>query len=438
MRWRGWIGGLLGILALTTVSTAQQPPASIAVRAGRLFDGKSDKLLTNQVVLIRGDRIVDSGPPDRVAIPPDAQIIDLSQATVLPGLIDCHTHIMDQGTKYEENLVKLSPEFKTIRAVVNAKKALEYGYTTLRDVKNQGAEYADVDLKKAINSGLIPGPRMQVATQGITATGGFSPADFNYPSNVKVPSGMQFVDSPWAGRQAVREQIMYGADLIKITGMFEIAFEPSGHHLISTPTLTLEEMQAIVNEAHRRFKKVACHAYSGEGLHNCVDAGVDSIEHGFDLDDESMAKMVKKGIYLVPTAHWTEANEKSDLARADTGGRTSRRRIQQENFPRALAAGVKIAFGTGVGGSVPWGTESAEFKSLVGLGMTPAQAIRSATSSAAELMGWQDRVGSIERGKFADIIAVQGDPLADITELERVKFVMKGGVIVRDELGRTR
>jgi imidazolonepropionase-like amidohydrolase len=433
MRLRMSFGILVTLIGITAVSWGQSA-SLVAVRAGRLFDGKSDRLLTNQVVLVRGDRIIEVGPPERVSIPQGAQVIDLSKATVLPGLIDCHTHLLESAPNPEEELVKRSNQFKSILSVVNAKKTLDIGFTTVRDVKSNGAGYGDVDLKKAINLGIIPGPRMQVATLGITATGGFAPAGYGYPPGVVVPDGMQFVDSPWAGRKAVRDQIMYGADLIKITGMNEIAFEPTGHHLISTPTLTLEEMQAIVDEAHRRFRKVACHAYGGIGLQNCIDAGVDSIEHGFDLDDVAIDKMVKKGIYLVPTAYWTIANEKSDLARPDTMGKASRRRIQQETFPRALKAGVKIALGTGVGGSVPHGTQMKEFKTLVDIGMTPAQALRAGTSSAADLMGWQDQVGSIEQGKFADLVAVQGDPLADITEVERIKFVMKGGVVFRNDL----
>jgi|SRR5689334_663255 len=425
--------GILSVILAAAIVCEAQSPSQVAIRAGRLFDGKSNHLVTDQVVLITGDRITDVGPAGRVAIPPGCQVIDLTGATVLPGIIDTHTHIMDMGLKFEENLVKLTPQYKTIRAVVNAKTMLNLGFTTIRDVKSNGAGYSDVDVKRGINDGLIPGPRMQVATKGLVSTGGFSPADFNYPPGVVVPEGMQFVDSPWAARHAVREQLMYGADLIKIAGMFQIAFEPSGHHLVSTPTFTLEEMQAIVDEAHRRFKKVACHAYGGQGLQDCIDAGVDSIEHGFDLDDAAIAKMVKKGTYLVPTAYWTIANEKSDLARADTRGKTSRHRIQQETFPRALAAGVKIAFGTGVGGSVPQGTQLREFKTLVDMGMSPIQTLIAATSSAATLMGWQDRVGAIEPGKFADIVAVQGDPLSDITEMERIKFVMKGGEVIRND-----
>ena len=432
MRWKNVFGILVAILAMGTVTRAQSQ-SEVAIRAARLFDGKSDKLLTNQVVLIRGDRIVEVGPADRVAIPAGVAVLDLGSATVLPGLIDCHTHLLETGLNTEEQLVKQSNQFKTINAVVNAKTTLNLGFTTVRDVKTNGAGYSDVDLKKAINLGIIPGPRMQVATEGITATGGFAPAGMGFPAGMPIPEGMRFVDSPWEGRKVVREQLMYGADLIKIQTMLEYAFDRTGQHLISTPTLTMEEIEAIVNETHRRFRKVACHAYGGEGLQNCVDAGVDSIEHGFDLDDAAIAKMVKKGIYLVPTAYWTINNEKINLAKSDNQSKFSLRRIQDETFPRARTAGVKIAFGTGVGGTVPWGDQLGEFPRLVQLGMTPIQALRAATSSAADLMGWQDRVGSIEAGKFADFVAVQGDPTTDITEMEKIKFVMKGGVVVRND-----
>jgi len=247
---------------------------------------------------------------------------------------------------------------------------------------------------------------------------------------VPVPSGAQIVDSPEAARQTVREQIKYGADLIKIYGTHRFRFAPDGK-LGAIPTFTLEETKAIVDEAHRQGVKVACHAYGGEGLHNCIDAGVDSIEHGLQLDDAAIAAMIEKGIYLVPTLYVYEVEPEEDLEA--TGGKTSRARIHEASFRMAVARGVKIAFGTDAG-PFPHGTQAKEFEYMVRFGMTPAQALRCATSVAAELMGWQDRVGSIEKGKFADLIAVAGDPLADISELERVKFVMKGGEVVKNEV----
>ncbi len=419
-----------GILGTALVISAQTA-GTTAFRAGRLFDAKSGRLVPNQIVLVQGERIAEVGLADRVQIPAGAQVVDLSNATVLPGLIDAHTHLFLTGEshgRYDEQLLKESWQYRTIEAVVNAKKDLEAGFTTMRDLETEGAMYSDVDVRNAINRGLIPGPRLQVVTRAISTTGGY-PLE-GYSPEVTVPSGVQIVDSPDAARFAVREQIKYGADLIKIYSTHRFHFTPEGK-LVSIPTLTLQEIQAIVDEAHREGVKVACHAYGGPGLHNCLDAGVDSIEHGLDLDDAALAKMLQKGIYLVPTLYVYEYEPEADLQA--TGGKTSRARIHEQSFRRAVARGVKIAFGTDAG-PFPHGTQAKEFEYMVRFGMAPAQALRSATVIAAELMDWEDRVGAIEKGKFADLIAVSGDPLADITELQRVKFVMKGGQVVRNEL----
>lgn len=403
----------------------------VAVRAGKLVDAKTGRVSANQVVLIRGDRIAEVGPAAEVAIPPGAEVIDLTHATVLPGLIDAHTHLFLTGEshgRYEEQLLKESWQFRTIEAVVNAKRDLEAGFTTLRDLETEGAMYSDVDVKKAINQGLIPGPRLQVVTRALSTTGGY-PLE-GYSPEVPVPSGVQIVDGPEEARKAVREQIKYGADLIKIYGTHRFRFTPDGK-LDSIATFTLPETQAIVDEAHRERVKVACHAYGGEGLHNCIDAGVDSIEHGLDLDDAAVSKMIEKGIWLVPTLYVYEYEPEEDLEA--TGGKTSRARVHEVSFRKALARGAKIAFGTDAG-PFPHGTQAKEFEYMTRFGMTNAQALRAATLDAAELMGWSDRIGTIEKGKYADLIAVSGDPLTDITELERVKFVMKGGEVVKNDL----
>lgn len=404
--------------------------SEVAIKAGRLVDTRAGRVSVNQIILIRGGQIEIVGPAAEVKIPSGTKVIDLENSTVLPGLIDAHTHIFLTGEshgRYEEQLLKESWQFRTIEAVVNARKDLEAGFTTMRDLETEGAMYSDVDVKNAINRGLIPGPRLQVVTRALSTTGGY-PLE-GYSPEVTVPFGAQIVDTPEAARLAVREQIKYGADLIKVYGTHHFRFTPDGK-LDAIPTFTLQELQAIVDEAHRERVKVACHAYGGEGLHNCIDAGVDSIEHGLDLDDESINKMLQKGIFFVPTLYVYEFEPEEDLAA--TGGKTSRARIHEVSFSKALARGVKIAFGTDAG-PFPHGTQAKEFEFMTRFGMSSMQAIQAATIGGAELMGWQDRVGSIEKGKYADLIAVSGDPLADITELERVKFVMKGGEVVRND-----
>jgi imidazolonepropionase-like amidohydrolase len=429
MRWKCALGITLGVCGVAVSLWAQAVP--VAIRAARLFDATASRLLTDQVVLIQGERIAEVGPAERVKIPAGAEVIDLGRATMLPGLIDTHTHLFLTGEsrgRYDEQLLKESWQFRTIEAVVNARKDLEAGFTAMRDLETEGAMFSDVDVRNAINRGLIPGPRLQVVTRAISTTGGYMLE--GYSPEVTVPNGAQIVDSPWAARLAVREQIKYGADLIKIYSTHHFHFTPDGR-LESIPTFTLEEIQAIVDEAHREGVKVACHAYGGPGLHNCLAAGVDSIEHGLDLDDAAIREMLQKGIWYVPTLYAYEYEPEEDL-RA-TGGQTSRARIHEASFRRAVASGLKIAFGTDVG-PFPHGTQAKEFGYMVRFGMTPAQAIRAATVAAAELMGWQDQIGSLEKGKFADLIAVSGDPLADVTELERVRFVVKGGRIIRNDL----
>ncbi|HEY7826033.1 MAG TPA: amidohydrolase family protein, partial [Candidatus Acidoferrales bacterium] len=334
----------------------------------------------------------------------------------------------DNG-RYDEQLLKESYQYRTIEALVNAKKDLDAGFTSMRDCETEGAMYSDVDVRNAINNGLIPGPRLEVATRAISVTGAY--ALLGYSPEVTVPSGVQVIDGLVEARKAVREQLKYGADFIKIYGTGKFYFSADGK-LVNQPTFTPEENRAIVDEAHRQGVRVACHAYGGEGLQNCIDAGVDSIEHGMDMTDAQVHEMASKGIWYVPTLYAYEG----DLRKQDeavTGGKVSRASLHEASFKRAMAAGVKIAFGTDAG-PFPHGTQAFEFEYMTKYGMSPLEAIRSATTRAAELMNWQDRVGAIEPGKYADIIAVDGNPLEDIKQLEQVKFVMKGGVVDRNDL----
>jgi imidazolonepropionase-like amidohydrolase len=418
---------ILVALIVPAATRAADPPDTY-IRAGHLLDVRSGKMLSNQIVVIHGEKIARVVPADQIQIPPGANVVDLTQSTVLPGLIDCHTHIMltdIDDSHYDDILLKQSWQYRTILATLNVKKDLEAGFTAMRDVETEGAMYSDVDVRNAINQGLIPGPRLKVATRGISTTGGYGLE--GYSPEVTVPIGVQTIDGPYEARKAVREQFNYGADLIKIYGTDRYSFTPGGK-IVSIADFSLEETDAIVDEARLKGIKVACHAYDGPGLHYCIDAGVASIEHGIQLDDDAIAKMVKKGIYLVPTLYvYSGALEKADLAMS--GGKTSRLAIHEVSFKKALAAGVKIAFGTDAG-PFPHGTQAIEFEWMTRYGMSPLDAIHSATIGAADLMGWSDQIGAIEPGKFADIIALNGDPLADIKLLEQVKFVMKGGQVV--------
>jgi imidazolonepropionase-like amidohydrolase len=419
-------GFLLLVCTFASAQSTLPPDHWIAVRAGYLFDG-SDKLAANQVVLIKGDRILKVGLAGKVHVPADAEIVDLTHATVLPGLIDAHTHVFGDGPDFDNQILRDSYQYRTLTALANAQKDLMVGFTTLRDLKTLGAMYSDVDLRNAIDRGIVTGPRMQVATRGIQTTGGFVMR--GYSPEVPLPNALQVVDSPWAGREAVRDQIAHDADLIKVYAAYDFHFTSDGK-LVSPPTFTAEEINAIVDEAHKKGRKVSCHAFGGEGLRNCLNAGVESIEHGVELEDADIKLMVQKGIYLVPTLYHYQLDRERDMKKYAGHSIAD---VSEPSFRRALTAGVKVAFGSGVG-PFPHGTQTKEFEYLVKFGMTPPQAIRAATLEAAQLMGWQDRIGSVEPGKFADLVAVAGDPIADITELERVKFVMKGGQVFKNEL----
>jgi imidazolonepropionase-like amidohydrolase len=426
----------VGLSATLVWSQGENPapflaPATqvVAVRAGRLFDPKTETLLSNQVVLIRGDRIAEVGPT--VQIPPGATILDLSGATVLPGMIDTHVHVVPRAEAGYPTI-----QSRTIASVVNAQINLNAGFTTVVDLDSRGG-YGSVDLRNAINKGQVQGPRMQVSGPSLNPR---ASAPLLAPSpEYEGPYGNN-INSPWLGRAAVRERKLYGADWIKIyttqdfVGDEYRAFKPDGT-LVSSPSLTLEETEAIVDEAHRMGLRVACHAYGGEGLRNCIQAGVDATQHATDLDDVSLNLLVQKKLPLVVTLDDLFSLDAPDLR--VTGGKTSRLRLAEKSFKRLLAAGVPLPFGSGVtSAEIPHGKQGDQFAWLVKWGMTPAQALNTAFTVAADLLnyGWSDRVGTVEKGKFADLVAVSGNPLADITEMERVKFVMKGGVVVRNDL----
>jgi imidazolonepropionase-like amidohydrolase len=410
-----------------TGDTPAAAPGAIWLRCGRLWDGHRGKAPGPALIEIRGQRIASVQTAATAAA--QGKVIDLSELTCLPGLIDSHTHVLLQGditsADYDEQLLKQSPEYRTILATVNVRRMLSWGFTSIRDLETEGAGYADVDVKHAIERGVIPGPRMQVATRALDVTGAYPLT--GYAPAIVVPKGVQEVDGPDGARRAVREQIYHGADWIKVYSDRSYLALPNGV-LDDIPTFTLEELQAIVDEAHRERHKVASHAMAVKGVHNSVLAGVDSIEHGYYIADEDLRLMAQKGIYYVPTIY---VGEYVAEGRAREGALVWKQMgaIHESTFRRALKAGVKIAFGTDIGG-FDWHIDPArELAWMVKFGMTPEQALRSATLGGAELLSLTEQLGSIEVGKLADIIAVPGDPLLDVTLLEHVRFVMKDGAV---------
>jgi imidazolonepropionase-like amidohydrolase len=419
--------GALLLVLLGLPAVAQQ--TTTIIRAGRLIDVRNGRAVANQEILIEGERIrqVGAGVPH----PDGARIIDLSQATVLPGLIDNHTHILLQGditsADYDEQLLKESIPYRAIRATVAVRTGLMNGFTTMRDLETEGAMYADVDVKTAIARGIIPGPRLFVATRSLSATGTYPLLGYSW--ELKMPEGVQIVDGADNIRRAVREQVKYGADWIKYYSDRKYYIKDGA--LRSWVNFTNEEARALVDEAHRLGRKVAAHAMGRDGIDAALRAGVDSIEHGDGLDEALMDQMIARGVYWCPTIY---VGVYVAEGRANAGNPIwlAMRELEAKAFRTAVRKGVKISFGTDVGGFAWTENEAKEFSYMVKYGMTPMQAIQSATTVAAALLDQQDALGVIEPGKLADIVAVSGDPLRNVEELEQVKFVMKGGQVYKD------
>jgi imidazolonepropionase-like amidohydrolase len=434
MQWQGKAAvGLAAAIAALASSPSQSqvrrfvtpPDQVVAIRAGQMFDARTGTMMPNQVVLIRGDRITDVGPS--VQIPAGARVIDLGQATVMPGMIDVHVHVNTGGA---------SLAMRAITALANAQTDLAAGFTTVADMDSRGTFYT-VELRDAINSGLVQGPRMQVVGQSL------NPRATNYyndSQSVRYYEGFtetKNINGPWLARAAVREAKLHGVDYIKIYTTQDFAgtthmWKPDAT-LVNSPSLTFEEVDAIVDEAHRLGLKVACHTYGGEGMDSCIKAGVDAPNHLLMLDDAGVKIMLEKKLTYVPTVDDLIALEEPDLK--ETGGRNSRLKLLEQAFKKAVAAGVTIAFGSGATSpAIPHGKQANQFAWYAKWGLTPAQSLQTAYLPAARMLNydWEKHIGTIEKGKFADIIAVAGNPLNDLSEMERVRFVMKGGAVIRN------
>ena len=405
----------------------QCPPLArtIAVRAGHMFNSKTGQMMTKQVIVVSGDRITDVGPEGQVKIPAGAQVIDLSQATVLPGLIDAHTHMFNARKKGG------TTEDYMLIGVQNAQFDLNAGFTTARDMTSHGNGYGDVAIRNAINEGRIDGPRYQVSTRGIIW--GAKPKDPAVPED---PLASAVVRSAEEARAAVRDQIAHGADWIKLYPAGAYSFSPAGKDEYEV-TYPLPVLQAAIDETHRLGKKAGCHNYGGEGLRNAIVAGCDTIEHGFGLDQAQIDMIVSKGLFFEPTLQRYTEPYMDDNDNKNTGGKYRMIPIFEKAVTMAAATpGLKLMVGSGAdGATLAHGTQGLEFEMLVKhAGVSPVKVLQAGTMTNATALGWQDQIGSVDKGKFADLVAVSGDPLADITELKRVKFVMKGGKVIRNDL----
>lgn len=417
------------ISAFAQSQSATASAASVVVKAAKVLDVRKGSYVENAAIWIDGERIKEVGSAAEIQghAPKNVKVIDLGHATVLPGLIDCHTHIMARTAEGEHgyiiDLATKSQAFRTLEGAYNARITLEAGYTTIRDVESEGSEYADVALRDAITQGLAVGPRMQVATRAIAAVGQYNPFGVS-PDLKDFPTGAQMVSGVEEARRAVREQIGHGADLIKVYADWE------------HPTLTVDEMRVVVEEAHKQKRKVAAHATTAEGIKNALTAGVDSIEHGHRINREDLEMMKAQGTFLVPTIGVIDLD--FEAFKDKPVSPEQRKRFEaflqgiQDEIQIAKSLGVKIAAGFDPASPETHGKNATELEAMTKRGLTPLEAIQASTINAAELLSWQDKVGALEPGHYGDLIAVDGDPLKDITVLQHVKFVVKGGQVVRN------
>ncbi len=430
-RWIGLVAAALLMLGLPFGASAQEDASErvAAIMAGRLIDPAAGRVLIDQVIIVRGERVEWVGPAASAVIPADAKRIDLSDRTVLPGLIDAHVHLNARPDMMGLRELTISPPSAAIAGVANAATTLRAGFTTVRNVGAQG--FVDVALRDAINSGEVPGPRLQVSGPEVTTTGGHADNNALAPQYHARNDGV--ADGPWEARRVVRQNVRYGVDLIKFTGSGGVL---SVGTAVGDQQFTEEEMRAIVDEAHMAGRRVAVHAHGAEAIRTAIRAGVDSVEHASQIDAEGIRMARRAGVFLVMDIYVSDYilsdGEANGVLEVSLAKERQIGAAQRENFRVALRAGCRIVFGTDAG-VYPHGLNARQFAYMVRYGMTPMQAIQAATTEAAELMGWNDRVGRIAPGYFADLIAVADDPLSDISALERVSFVMKGGAIYRDE-----